>query len=266
MAQYTIFKQVLFAALLMASLGACNSGAKGTRHDGGGTSAKKAAVDSSRIISLVDLYRATRFEDLPTALAHGPEQVYKLTFHGRQMGQLPPEVAHFTYLASLDVAFNELSELPEELSQLHYLQGFYAHGNQLTDFPSQVILLPLLDRLNLGENLIKEIPPELVHMDQLSSLNLEKNQIMKIPVELYALDGLKHLNLGNNGLSEIPEGISAMRSLEKLDLSFNQLTRLPREIATMGSHLKELQIHGNQIPREEIDWFMEAMPSTQIRF
>jgi len=226
----------------------------------------KPQVDSSHVIDLQDLYRAKRYEDLQTALADGPEQVYKISFHGRQLGSLSPEIAHFPYLATLDVAYNGLTELPAELAGLHYLQGFYANGNKLTVFPDELLQLPLLARLNLSENQLTEIPKEIGIMDQLEYLNLEKNGIMRIPVQLYELDQMTALNLAENGLSTIPEGISRLSSLKKLDLSLNQLRLIPRELVSMGSHLEELQVHGNQISREDIDWLIESMPATKIRF
>ncbi len=72
--------------------------------------------------------------------------------------------------------------------------------------------------------------------------------------------------LAHNGLSEIPEGIANLSNLKKLDLGHNQLRSLPKEIATLTETLVELNIQGNQLSQEEIQWFVEAMPHTQIRF
>jgi hypothetical protein len=252
--------------LLVLVHGCRDSGPKGQQPDPAVLKAEKPLIDSAKVIELLDLYRATRYEDLQSAYAAGPEQVYKISFYGRRMGSLSPEISRFPYLATLDVAGNDLTELPAEIARLHYLQGFYANGNRLTEFPRQLLLLPLLARLNLSGNQITEVPPEIIKMDQLDYLNLEKNRIMKIPVQLYGLNHLTALNLAQNGLSEIPEGISQLSSLRKLDLANNQLTALPREIASMGETLTDLAIQGNQIPEEEIRWLIDAMPLTKIRY
>lgn len=245
----------------------CRSGSNNMgKEDRAVIDAGKPAVDTTKVIALVDLYRAKRYEDLQSAMADGPEQVYKLSFHGRKLASLPADIARFTYLASLDVANNDLSVLPEELSELHYLQGFYANGNRLTEFPEQILLLPLLERVNLSDNQIPAIPEALVRMDQLTSLALENNTITELPVQVYELENLGVLNLAGNGLTVIPGGISQLTALKKLDLSYNQISTIPREIAGMGNHLSELMVHGNRIPREEIEWLMEAMPQTKIRF
>jgi hypothetical protein len=264
--RYSLAGIVTGVTMLLLSCQGCQSGQKGPKPDPSIVEAEKPQVDSSRVIEMLDLYRAKRYEDLQGGLAAGPEQVYKISFHGRQMRSLSPKIARFSYLAALDVSYNGLTELPDELSSLHYLQGFYAGGNQLAEFPSQLLLLPLLARLNLSENQIAEIPPEIMKMDQLDYLNLEKNRIVRIPVQLYELDGMTALNLAENGLSDLPEGISQLASLRKLDLSKNQLNTLPRELAIMGNHLEELDIHGNNIPMEEIEWLIEAMPATKIRY
>jgi Leucine-rich repeat (LRR) protein len=80
------------------------------------------------------------------------------------------------------------------------------------------------------------------------------------------LSNLEVLNLARNGLTKVPEGISHLKKLKRLDLSHNQLTTLPREIASLAGSLTNLDFQGNQIPRDQIDWFIEAMPSTDIRF
>ncbi len=226
----------------------------------------KPEVDSSKILSTLELYRAKRYSDLPAALADPVENVHKLVLHGQKLGVLPAEIGQLIYLSTFDVAFNELSGLPDEMSKLHYLRGFYANGNRLTQFPEQVLLLPLLNRLDLSENQIPEIPVEIEVMYQLVRLTMDRNHITRLPVEIYKLNHLEILELKENGLSKIPEGISNLTGLKKLDLAQNRLTTLPKEITTMTLHLEDLNIQGNPISSEEIAWLQEAMPSTRIRY
>jgi Leucine-rich repeat (LRR) protein len=257
---------IILAGLILVQL-ACDATRRGSsRADKTIMDAEKPAVDSSYVPEILELYRAKRYEDFQTAMADGKENVRKISLYGKKIGTLSNDIGMFPYLATLDVAHNELTELPEAMSELHYLQGLYVNGNRLTEFPPQLFLLPLLARLDLSENQISQIPPEIKKMDQLDFLTLEANQIMSIPVELYELKQLTALNLAANGLSTLPEGISGMTALEKLDISGNQLTELPEDLVNMGSHLTELSIQGNRIPREKVDWLIEAMPSTKIRF
>ena len=253
-----------FSSFLLVS---CSSG--GSDQQGADPAileAEKPQVDTTRVPELIELYRAKRYESIQEGMAAGVEEVLKLSFHGKKIGALSAEIDRFTYLATLDIANNDLTDLPDELAKLHYLQSFYANGNRFSRFPEQLYLLPLLVRVDLSANQISRIPPEILKMDQLTSLKLEENLITEIPVELYELSKLDVLNLAGNGLSKVPEGIGNLKSLTKLDLSKNQLTSLPKELTSLAGHLEELSIQGNQIPREEIDWFREAMPSTQIRF
>ena len=227
---------------------------------------EKPEVDSSKVLSTMELYRAKRYSDLSAAFADPVEIVHKLVLNGQKLGVLSAEIGQLIYLSTFDVAFNDLSGLPDEMSKLHYLQGFYANGNRLTQFPEQILLLPLLNRLDLSENQIQEIPVDIEVMCQLVRLSMERNHITRLPVEIYKLDHLEILELKENGLSVIPAGISNLTSLKILNLAHNQLTTLPKEITTMTLHLEELHLQGNPMSSEEIAWFQEAVPSTRIRY
>jgi len=257
---------ILAAAIIVQAL-SCSRGNSGpVEPDKAVLEAEKPVVDTSRIPELIELYRAPRYEGMQEALAAGPDNVIKMSFHGKKIGSLSPDIKNFTYLATLDVANNDLAGLPAELSDMHYLQSFYAHGNRLTEFPGQLFLLPVLVRLDLSANQISVLPPEIMKMDQLTSLNLEANLLTSIPVQFYELGNLEVLNLAKNGLSKVPEGIGNLKNLKRLDLSNNQLTMIPREVASLSGTLTELSIQGNQIPRDQVQWFIEAMPSTDIRY
>jgi len=260
------FLPLLAAAILIQSFSCSSAGPDNSETNRARMIAEKPEVDTSKIPELIELYRAPRYESIQEALLAGPENVLKMSFHGKKIGSLSPEIEQFPYLASLDVANNDLSSLPAEISNLHYLQGFYANGNRLDHFPEVLFLLPLLDRVDLSGNQISTLPVEIMKMDQLASLSLEENLLTGIPVQLYELDHLEVLNLAKNGLYKIPEGIGHLKNLRKLDLANNQLTSLPRELASLSGTLKEMNIQGNPIPRDQIDWFIEAMPSTGIRF
>lgn len=222
-------------------------------------------LDSSKILTTLEMYRAPRYNSLEEAL-DSAEKVNKLVLHSQHLGVLRPEIGHLSYLATFDVAFNDLEALPEELSKLYYLQSFYANGNSFSEFPKQLLELPLLSRIDLSENRITSIPAAITGMEQLVRLSMDRNMLTSLPTELYELRNLEILEFKQNGLSSIPEGISALSKLKKLDLSHNQLDRLPSEVLSMGAHLKELHIQGNNFPAESVQWLIKSMPETQIRY
>ncbi len=264
---YILISCMLASLFMVMIITSCNqSGAGRQGSDSEIMNTEKPAIDSSRVLKTLALYRAKRYEGMRDALSAGVDNVHKLVLYGEKMGILPSEIEKLTYLQSLDVAYNDLTGLPEELSSLHYLQGFYANGNSLVEFPEQIMLLPLLARLDLSENQIRSIPEEIGRMNQLTRLSLSKNALTRVPVQLYKLKNLTVLELAQNGLSEIPEGIASLSILRKLDLSNNQLKSLPKEITTLTATLTDLNIKGNQIPQSEIQWLVKAMPRTQIRF
>ena len=228
--------------------------------------ADKPPVDTAMVLETLELYRAKRYEGIQDALAAGVENAHKLVLYGRRLGTPSPEIGRLTYLQSLDVAFNELTELPGEISNLHYLQGLYANGNDLQEFPSQILMMPILEKVELSENQISRIPGEIMKMDQLVRLSMDRNTLTAIPVQLYELENLEILELAGNGLSTLPEGISSLKKLKKLDLANNQLRSLPREITTLSATLEEMNIRGNQLPAEEIEWLISSLPETRIRY
>lgn len=255
---------LIFVALCFNS---CNNNASSKKKlDRTVMESEKPAIDTSRVLPRLDLYRAKRFESVHAAVSGNPDKVYKLVLWGKKLGVIPPAIRQLTYLHSLDVSHNDLKELPEELAELHYLQGFYAVGNQLTEFPRQIILLPVLDRIDLSENQIREIPGEIARMQQLRKLNLYGNSLSEIPPEVYQLENLEILTLGKNDLAGVSPEIANLKKLRKLDLSENHLKEIPWEVTNLQGTLTDLEIQGNEIPREEIERLIEKMPSTNIRF
>ena len=245
----------------------CTSGGTGSRQPAQEKiTGEIPEIDTSKVLGTLELYRAKRYESVEEGLRNGIDHIFKLVLYGQKLGTLSPAVGQFTYLASLDVSYNGLNELPPEISGLHYLQGFYAKGNNLTQFPEQILLLPVLYRVDLSENRITRIPPGIRIMNQLTRLSMDRNALTSIPVELYELGNLSVLELAENRLGGIPEGISGLIQLKKLDLSGNQLSHLPRELTALAGSLEELDVQGNRIPAEEIQWFVESMPETRIRY
>ena len=64
------------------------------------------------VLETLELYRSKRFESIQEANNPDVKGVHKLVLHGKEMGVISPEIGNLTYLASLDLAFNNLVELP----------------------------------------------------------------------------------------------------------------------------------------------------------
>ena len=97
-------------------------------------------------------------------------------------GKIPPETAHLTELAKLDLSGNGLiyGGAPPELGELTKLESLDLSGNYLSG----------------------GIPPELGRLTKLKYLNLRDNELAgSIPPELGGLTELKTLKLAGNHLS-----------------------------------------------------------------
>ncbi len=107
------------------------------------------------------------------------------------------------------------------------------HGKSMGTLSPDIGRLTFLHSLDVSKNKLTLLPGEIMKMDQLTRLSMDKNTLTSIPVQLFNLSKLKNL---------------------------------PKEIITLSESLGEMNIQGNQIPREEIEWLIEAMPATKIRY
>ncbi|CAN9497661.1 unnamed protein product [Ophioblennius macclurei] len=183
---------------------------------------------------------------------------------------LPPSVAVFRNLESLDISNNRLTSICEELSELTRLRTLVAKNNRLDEFslpkefgslplevlnfsgnrfeeiPLQCTKLPRLQSLSIGGNRLKSIPAEIENLVSLEMLYLGGNLITAIPPEVANLPYLSYLVLCDNRIQSVPPQLTRLYSLRSLSLHNNLLTYLPREILSLV-HLQELSLRGNPL-------------------
>jgi internalin A len=174
------------------------------------------------------------------------ERARELALSGRNLTEIPPEIAQLTSLQSLDLSYNQISEIPEALAQLTSLQVLYLHNNQIREIPEALAQLTSLQSLDLSYNQISEIPEALAQLTSLQHLDLSYNQIREIPEALAQLTSLQSLDLSDNQISEIPEALAQLTSLQNLYLSNNQISEIPEALAHLTS-LQMLYLSNNQI-------------------
>ncbi|CCH92805.1 Leucine-rich-repeat protein (fragment) [Microcystis aeruginosa PCC 9432] len=162
------------------------------------------------------------------------ERAGKLALSGRNLTEIPPEIAQLTSLQSLDLSYNQISEIPEALAQLTSLQYLDLYNNQISEIPEALAQLTSLQYLHLSNNQIREIPEALAHLTSLQDLDLSDNQISEIPEALAHLNSLQRLYLYNNQISEIPEALAHLVNLKRLVLENNPITNVPPEIIRQG--------------------------------
>jgi len=174
------------------------------------------------------------------------ERAGKLDLSGRNLTEIPPEIAQLTSLQELNLNNNQISEIPEALAQLTSLQFLDLGHNQISEIPEALAYLTSLQGLYLGRNQISEIPEALAHLTSLQHLNLYNNQIREIPEAFAHLTSLQFLDLGHNQISEIPEALAHLTSLQGLYLRNNQISEIPEALTHLTS-LQELYLYNNQI-------------------
>jgi len=172
------------------------------------------------------------------------ERAGKLDLSGRNLTEIPPEIAQLTSLQYLDLSDNQISEIPEALTHLTSLQVLLLSNNQIREIPEALAQLTSLQYLYLYNNQIREIPEALAQLTSLQYLYLSNNQIREIPEALAQLTSLQSLYLNNNQIREIPEALAHLVNLKRLVLENNPITNFPPEIIRQGWG-KEIWDDGN---------------------
>ncbi|WP_353851707.1 leucine-rich repeat domain-containing protein [Microcystis sp. LE19-84.1B] len=75
-----------------------------------------------------------------------------LHLYGRNLTEIPPEIAQLTSLQYLYLNNNQISEIPEALAQLTPLQNLYLYNNQIREIPEALAQLTSLQDLDLSNN------------------------------------------------------------------------------------------------------------------
>ncbi|PID58617.1 GTPase [candidate division KSB3 bacterium] len=169
-----------------------------------------------------------------------------LDLSGKQLTELPPEIANLSTLERLDLRENQLTALPPEFGQLSALQVLDLRQNQLTALPPEFGQLSALQVLDLRQNQLTALPPELGQLRALKKLSLWGNQLTALPPEFGQLRALQYLLLSQNQLTALPQEFGQLRALQHLELIQNQLTALPPELGQLRA-LQYLNLRQNQL-------------------
>uniref|UniRef100_A0ACD5X7U3 Uncharacterized protein n=1 Tax=Avena sativa TaxID=4498 RepID=A0ACD5X7U3_AVESA len=174
---------------------------------------------------------------------------------GREIGEIPPEIATLQYLETLDVWGTGITELPREIGDLQNLKTLRIRGTKITELPREIIMrLKKLKTLDISENReIKELPKEIGELQQLKTLIVSGTEIAELPKEIGGLQHLTTLNVSNNTkITELPNEIWKLRHLENLNLNMTYISELPSEIGNL-ENLETLDLSWTEvtkIPRE----------------
>ena len=162
----------------------------------------------------------------------------KLDFPGKNLTEIPEDIAKLTNLTLLNLSDNQITEIPEAIAKLTNLTLLNLSNNQITEIPEAIAKLTNLIHLYLNSNQITEIPEAITKLTNLTHLYLSDNQITEIPEAITKLTNLTHLYLSDNQITEIPEAIAKLTNLTLLNLSDNQITEIPSEILSTNDAKK----------------------------
>jgi Leucine-rich repeat (LRR) protein len=133
--------------------------------------------------------------DHPNAL----NGITNLDFFGHGLTSIPPEIAHFTYLNTVNFSHNEIRHIPPEFNRLERLFWADLSFNKIRTLS---VRLPCLHTLLASNNRIQVLGPEFAPSPQLRLLSLARNQLTCIP-RIFANLPLDTLSLSSNQLREI---------------------------------------------------------------
>ena len=186
---------------------------------------------------------------------------------------LLPNLAHYSKISRLELAYNTLSTLPPavlslaprvtslnlshislrslvpaEIKSFAKLRVLDLSHNSLTSLPSELCMLVLLEALDVSHNELVSLPqglPGLCH--NLVRFYLGRNKLRSLPVSFCTLTKLTHLDLGGNLLSDGTfASLAPLTALERLDLRANAFTTLPNSLAPL-SNLVYLSVASNPL-------------------
>ncbi len=173
------------------------------------------------------------------------------SYASRRLRAVPPDVASYTALTSLDLRDNFLRELPESLAQLAALQKIVLSGNQFGTFPPVLARLPALRDLTYGVRTGDVFFPSLCALTALESLVLRsnssqrRNPVLDFPPEFGNMTSLRLFYTVRISLSNFTDDFARLTSLRKLMLANAELQHFPRVLCAMP-WIQELNLLANQ--------------------
>lgn len=158
---------------------------------------------------------ATSKKPIPAAFATLPNlRTLNLGFFN--LNAVPPGLAPFHRVRSLEITYNHIAELPGEIAALTELESLLANMNRLTEFPAIVLQLCGLRELDLADNKMASIPPEIALLTRLERLRLHYNPVTPFPEALLSMGHLRELTIGGRAPMRLPDDWAELRRLEDL--------------------------------------------------
>ncbi|KAL4853698.1 Leucine-rich repeat-containing protein 40 [Chlorella vulgaris] len=175
---------------------------------------------------------------------------------------LPQQLSALTALTSLDLtAFWPRSNSWQHLLPLVQLRELILKESRLKTVPEQVSALTDLTRLDLACNKLKWGCQHLRSLTQLQNLDLSGCKLKTVPDQLSA--ALTHLNLhANNKLTGGWQNLLCLDLLQNLKLSWCRLVAVPQQISVLTA-LTNLDLSWNS---QLAGGWQHLLPLTQLRF
>lgn len=180
--------------------------------------------------------------DVAAIAAHLPHLV-RLEVWGSHMksGTLPPDIARFTNLESLDLVSCGLSDLPPDIVRLSKLRELRMRGLPMTIVPEIVSDMATLELLQLAGLSLTGLPASLAKLANLRTLDVggalnggallssfdeaQLDRMKPIPRVVSELTWLTELVIGRCGVVD-PAPLRALSRLEKLKLDWSAMPTL----------------------------------------
>jgi Leucine-rich repeat (LRR) protein len=199
------------------------------------------ALDRLESIELSGELGEVLFERLPTSL----EAIRGYGSHRVGIARIPPAIARFRRLRTLELAFERLDTLAPELRDLP-LETLVLSSTLLADTPTYAHLPATLRTLELANVGMTHVPPRIFELVNLRTLVLAANRLAELPPAIARLGALEKLSVEGNQLATLPEEVGALAHLRVLQLRANRLAALPASLARLVE-LEALDVVANRL-------------------
>ncbi|MEJ6583798.1 MAG: leucine-rich repeat domain-containing protein [Crocinitomicaceae bacterium] len=138
-------------------------------------------------------FRVYNWEEVQSA---NPDTIFGISFEKLKLESVPPELARFKQLKSLDFQKNKLKEIPEFISAF-----------------------PYLEKLNLEKNLLEYFPIQICRMKSLTHLVLSRNYFESVPECIGMVTTLVYMDFYDTPIRHLPQSVENLKNLKEIDFS-----------------------------------------------
>jgi Leucine-rich repeat (LRR) protein len=138
-------------------------------------------------------FRVYNWEEVQSA---NPDTIFGISFEKLKLESVPPELARFKQLKSLDFQKNKLKEIPDFISEF-----------------------PYLEKLNLEKNLMEYFPIQICRMKSLTHLILSRNYFESVPECIGMVTSLVYMDFYDTPIRHLPQSIENLKNLKEIDFS-----------------------------------------------